>query len=600
MCISMRPCVPATVFLLAVQFAVASLAQEADFTTIRVRDAETGRGVPLVTLTTVNKRSYVTDSNGVIAFHEPGLMNKQVYFHIQSHGYEYPKDGFGYRGAKIQTTPGVTVNLQIHRVNVAQRLYRITGQGIYRDSKRVGIPSPIQDQVPGNVLGSDSVLCESIGDYFYWFWGDTNRIKYPLGNFHVTGARSRRFQRGGLDPDRGIELEYFTRKDGFAREMARMPGDGLTWLDCLMKTDEEDGTPRLFAVYLKVRAPLNVYQRGIAEFRFDQLAWVHRMTFPPTQRVIPQGHPLRYRNKQDATDYFYFAGGLPRVRVPANAGALLSANAYEAYTPLSETAEKKYQVLRDANGELAYRWTAKAPAMTADIASRLVAEKELTKHETGNDLVDIETGKLVRTQHGSVYYNQQKQRYVMIVSQVGGSSFLGEIWYAEAPEPLGPWKYARKIVTHDKYSFYNPKQHPLLGGDQGKTIYFEGTYTQMFSGNEHPTPGYDYNQMMYKLDIADPRLNLPLPVKRKGSDGSPQQVPAQLTAADFYALPQQGEGTLEVTCDGEKIWIAENPGPNRIALYEFTNANGDQVKRVEGVVVPGYTRQRRLGYVWKK
>ncbi|HAY80308.1 MAG TPA: hypothetical protein DCY79_10925, partial [Planctomycetaceae bacterium] len=95
-------------FLLAVQFAVASLAQEADFTTIRVRDAETGRGVPLVTLTTVNKRSYVTDSNGVIAFHEPGLMNKQVYFHIQSHGYEYPKDGFGYRGAKIQTTPGVT------------------------------------------------------------------------------------------------------------------------------------------------------------------------------------------------------------------------------------------------------------------------------------------------------------------------------------------------------------------------------------------------------------------------------------------------------------------------------------------------------------
>ena len=238
--------------------------------------------------------------------------------------------------------------------------------------------------------------------------------------------------------------------------------------------------------------------------------------------------------------------------------------------------------------------------MTADIASRLVAEKELAKHETGNDLVDIETGKLVRTQHGSVYYNQQKQRYVMIVSQVGGSSFLGEIWYAEAPEPLGPWKYARKIVTHDKYSFYNPKQHPLLGDDQGKTIYFEGTYTQMFSGNEHPTPGYDYNQMMYKLDVTDSRLNLPLPVKRKGPDGSPQQVRQQLTAADFYALPQQGEGTLEVTCDGEKIWIAENPGPNRIALYEFTNANGDQVKRVEGVVVPGYTRQRKLGYVWKK
>ena len=67
---------------------------------------------------------------------------------------------------------------------------------------------------------------------------------------------------------------------------------------------------------------------------------------------------------------------------------------------------------------------------------------------------------------------------------------------------------ARKIVTHDKYSFYNPKQHPMFDADQGRTIFFEGTYTNMFSGNPDRTPRYNYNQVMYKLDLSDPQLKL--------------------------------------------------------------------------------------------
>ena len=61
---------------------------------IQVVDDETGRGVPLVELTTVNNIRYFTDSNGIVAFDEPGLMNQSVFFHVQSHGYEFPKDGF--------------------------------------------------------------------------------------------------------------------------------------------------------------------------------------------------------------------------------------------------------------------------------------------------------------------------------------------------------------------------------------------------------------------------------------------------------------------------------------------------------------------------
>jgi hypothetical protein len=83
---------------------------------------------------------------------------------------------------------------------------------------------------------------------------------------------------------------------------------------------------------------------------------------------------------------------------------------------------------------------------------------------------------------------------------------LGEIYYLESERPEGPWHKAVKIVTHDKYSFYNPTQHVFFDQDGGRTIYFEGTYTHTFSGNPQQTPRYDYNQIMYRLDLADERL----------------------------------------------------------------------------------------------
>jgi hypothetical protein len=61
---------------------------------IHVVEEGTGRGVPLVELRTVNQIRYVTDSNGIVAFDEPGLFNRKVFFSITSHGYEVEKDGF--------------------------------------------------------------------------------------------------------------------------------------------------------------------------------------------------------------------------------------------------------------------------------------------------------------------------------------------------------------------------------------------------------------------------------------------------------------------------------------------------------------------------
>src|SRR4051794_5291174 len=47
---------------------------------IEVVDEQSERGVPLVQLQTTYGTRYYTDSAGLVAFHEPGLMGKRVFF----------------------------------------------------------------------------------------------------------------------------------------------------------------------------------------------------------------------------------------------------------------------------------------------------------------------------------------------------------------------------------------------------------------------------------------------------------------------------------------------------------------------------------------
>src|SRR3954463_15483179 len=101
---------------------------------IEVVDEQTGRGVPLIELQTVNNIRFVTDSNGIVAFDEPGLMDQTVFFRVKSHGYEYPKDSFGNRGKALRVEEGGEARLEVKRINIAERLYRVTGAGIYRDT----------------------------------------------------------------------------------------------------------------------------------------------------------------------------------------------------------------------------------------------------------------------------------------------------------------------------------------------------------------------------------------------------------------------------------------------------------------------------------
>jgi hypothetical protein len=119
----------------------------------------------------------------------------------------------------------------------------------------------------------------------------------------------------------------------------------------------------------------------------------------------------------------------------------------------------------------------------------------------------------VRLHSGSVRWNEHRQRWVMVAGQIGGkSSLLGEVWYAEAEHPTGPFETAVKVVTHEKQSFYNVCHHSFLDHDGGRFIHFEGTYTSAFSGNPDKTPRYEYNQILYRLNLESAALK-PVRVK---------------------------------------------------------------------------------------
>ena len=492
---------------------------------IVVADQQTGRGVPLVELETVNNIRYVTDSNGIVAFFEPGLMDKRVFFHVRSHGYEFPKDGFGIPGKALQVTPGGSARLSIKRINIAQRLYRVTGGGIYRDSVLVGHPVPItKPLINAQVLGQDSVLSAVYRGKIYWFWGDTNRPAYPLGNFHAPGATSDLPAEGGLDPEVGVNLSYFLDPQGFlgekdfARPTAAMPGEGPTWLDGLVTLPDETGRQQMFARYVKVKKPMQIYQQGLVRFNDQTKRFEKLEEFDLNAPLFPQGHPLKHT--VDGVEYVYFANPYPLVRVRATAEEYQRLSSYEAFTclkPGSRIDDPKVDRGNDRDaedGSLRYSWKKDTPVVGSLEQAKLVQAGHLKREEALMQMRDRDTKKPVLAHRSSVYWNRYRNKWVMIVTQSMGTSMLGEVWFSEADAPQGPWVDAIKVVTHEKYSFYNPKQHPMLEKDNGRTIFFEGTYVTTFSGNSQKTPRYDYNQIMYKLDLSDPRLAMPAEPRR--------------------------------------------------------------------------------------
>ncbi len=481
---------------------------------IKVVDDQTGRGVPLVELRTVHNLRFLTDSNGIAAFYEPGLMGQKVFFYVKSHGYEFRKDGFGFAGVALDVKEGASAEIKIKRLNIAERLYRITGAGIYADSVLVGEKVPIrQPLLNAQVAGQDSTMAVPWRGKIYWFWGDTNRPRYPLGLFHVSGATSLPPDRGGLDPAVGIDLEYFVDREGFSRAMCPSEGPGPVWIEGLAVVPNESGQDRLAARYTRMKSLGEMLEHGLAVFdEKEQVFRKHKQFDLKEKWRFPRGHPIAH--KEGGVAYLLFAAPYATVRVRAELKSLADPASYEAFTCLEPCArydKKAARVERDARGQLVYAWKPRTDPVSAAEEQQLVAAGKIKPEEARYQPRDVDGGKPVQMHSGSIHWNEFRKKWILIAVQSFGSpSLLGEVWFAEAEAPTGPWLWAKKIVTHEKYTFYNPVQHPYFDQQGGRIIYFEGTYASTFSGNPDPTPRYDYNQVMYRLDLGDPRLPRPL------------------------------------------------------------------------------------------
>ena len=591
-----------------------------DYFKIMVVDEETGHGVPLVELKTNNKISYYTDNNGIIAFYEPDLMNQEVYFHIKSHGYEYPADGFGYRGVVLKPIPGDSALIKIRRINVAERLYRITGEGRYHHSLKVGYPVPVkQPLLSGKVMGQDTFVETLFKGKIYWLWGDTDNPFYPLGNFATSGATSLPPWNGGLDPEIGVELDYFINEKGFSKKMCPIEGPGLVWMHWLTTLKDTSGNEKLVGSYTRVKNLEENYEQGLVIFNETTKLFEPLVRFELNSPLFPDGHS--FRAMVNGQEYLYFSFSTQySLRVIADLEHITDLSTYEAYTCLAEGSRYDTNHLKidcDPYGRLIYGWKKNTEPLNAEKEQLLLKKGELKACGLRFNLHDVQTGDPIISHSGSVFWNDFRKKWVMILQQLEGSSYLGEVWYAEGDTPTGPWVYARKIVTHDDYTFYNVGQHPLFDEQNGRLIYFEGTYTNSFSGNPEQTPRYNYNQIMYRLDLSDSLLYLPAPVYLI-NNGKQEYIYLQREMVDsldawsliedipFFAFPanRKLKGMVPVFAEDPlfyglpELW-EQDLSPMVVPLYEFQDENGTYFYSVESEK-EGMTRSEKpICRVWK-
>lgn len=427
---------------------------------VRIVDQQNGWPVPLVELRTTHDVRFVSDNAGVIALDLPEFMGRETWFDVRGHGYEVPVDGFGSRGVRMKPEPGRTIDVRVQRKIIAKRLGRLTGAGLFAESQKLGAETEWRES---GITGCDSVLTTAYRGKLFWLWGDTNVPHYPLGIYSSSSAATTLQPLKSFEPLLRMNFEYFRDEHGRPRGVAPMPGPGPTWITGYVSLRDQAGTEKLVGTYMKITPPLTVYEWGLCVWNDEQAKFEpHRKLWTktndgPAAPPVPDGHAARWRDEA-GREWLLFGNPLPRLRVPAT---------FEAWQN-----PEQWEVLKPQE-----------------------------------NLPAVGHGKPVRPHSGSIAWSGFRKRWVTVfMEHFGKPSAFGELWYAEASTPTGPWGAAIKILSHDNYTFYNPRCQPELTPDGSPVLLFEGTYTKQFANHPDPTPRYDYNQILYRLDLDDPAL----------------------------------------------------------------------------------------------
>jgi hypothetical protein len=380
---------------------------------------------------------------------------------------------------------------------------------------------------PGRVAGQDSIQSIVHGGRWFCFWGDTLRLEHPLGLFRMAGATVdlATVEDPEFDLARGLPYDYLVDAvTGFARATIPLPErpDGVVWVNGCCEAPGAAGRRRMVAWYSRRASLETELEQGIC-------AWDDgRAVMEPVAQLAegdwrhPSGHPVEI--EEAGRRWLLFGSPCCNVRVPASYEALLDPAQYEALTCEAVAADGSGsdRPALDEHGAPSWRWQKALPPLDSRRELEWTANDLLPPTRTRfapsdatviRPILDQPSHSVTTLQErvllhsGSVRWNEWRQRYVLIACQLGGtSSALGEIWYAEARDPSGPFTTAVKVATHDRMSLYNVCHHALLDRDGGKTIHFEGTYTNDFSGNPDATPRYQYNQLLFRLDLGREEL----------------------------------------------------------------------------------------------
>ena len=430
---------------------------------IEVVEKGTNWPVPMVELKTTNAVRFVTDNAGVIAFDLPEMMGQEVWFDIDGYGYERGKDGFGYRGVRLKMEPGKTCRVEVTRTIIARRIGRITGAGLFGESQKLGKEL---DWKESGEVGRDSVLTSVYKGRLFWAWGDTTLAKYPLGVFHTTSATSAVQPLASFAPPLRLKMQQFTDDKDVPRGVAKMSGEGPTWLSAYVTLKDAKGVEHLVATYSKIRNHLEEYQRGLCvwndkteEFESLRVLWTkaagNKNDKPP---LSPMGNPVFWKDAR-GKEWLLLGSPFPSFRCPATFEAWQDSKTWEALKP------------------------------------------QETVRATSGDQPNI------KPHAGGITWNAYRKRWVTVFEQSNGKpSSLGELWYAEADSPTGPWGPAVKVLTHENYTFYNPQLHPEFTPSGSPILFFEGTLSDEFARKPPIIPRYNYNQILYRLDLDNPAL----------------------------------------------------------------------------------------------
>ena len=509
---------------------------------IQVVDQETGRGVPLVLITTQDWVVWWTDSNGIATISESDLQpdpstgrSGDLWIYVSTWGYTDPANDpdAEFPGHGITVTPGSSARIELQRDILAERLYRFTGMGVFQDSLLAGIETPLADVThAANVAGQDSTQVAVYKERAMYIFGDTLLRFDPFGVFSSTGASTT------LDVNASsfLELEYFSSDNGTSPAQMVPVDDWFTWVQAFATLNpgtESESLLGFWATHDGDSMDTTAYgsmawdeEAGYFQLllNFTASAQTQYCTNPNCSYVLWEGaHSLVATasgepcNASDPGAFVYLACPTPLVRFPARAEAFQSFDLWESYTPLKEgetLAQTDPQLERDTDtGDLVYGWKLGTGALGPDDETSFIDRGLMTRAESmfWDATVDAKTGATLTLSGGDIQWSDHRQRWVYISQR--NDDWEGEVWYAEAATLVGPYDRAVKVISHDddddtcehdlgSYTFYNVVQLPFAA--EGSAIYVSGTFdaaTDMENSARANVPRYDYNNILYRLDL---------------------------------------------------------------------------------------------------